>query len=91
MVFRQQRSSLAGLALTEDCGIYHLKVSVIGGEQCPAYFYLHILNRTVTDKDPARYAARKSLGLKVCSHFFLIFIAHEEDLVQFIYTKPTVC
>lgn len=53
MVFRRETSSLAGLALTEDCGIYHLKVFVIG-EQHAAYFYLHILNRTVTDKDSAR-------------------------------------
>ncbi|KAL7371130.1 hypothetical protein ABVT39_019778 [Epinephelus coioides] len=53
MVFRQQISTLAGLALTEDCGIYHLKVSDIE-EQCAAYFCLHILNRTLTDKDQAR-------------------------------------
>nr|XP_008301174.1 PREDICTED: uncharacterized protein LOC103373134 [Stegastes partitus] len=53
IVFRQQTSSLAGLALTEDCGIYHLEVSITG-ERCTAHFYLHILNRTVTDKNPQR-------------------------------------
>ncbi|XP_044041411.1 uncharacterized protein LOC122870992 isoform X2 [Siniperca chuatsi] len=61
MVFWRQTSCLAGLALTEDCGIYHFKVSVIG-EQRAAYFYLHILNRTVADKNPARNTLSCSQG-----------------------------
>ncbi|XP_069012854.1 uncharacterized protein [Embiotoca jacksoni] len=51
MAFERQTSSLAGLALAEECGIFHLKVSVTG-KKCTAHFYLHILNVTVTNKDP---------------------------------------
>uniref|UniRef100_A0A3Q1F3U5 Uncharacterized LOC110967438 n=1 Tax=Acanthochromis polyacanthus TaxID=80966 RepID=A0A3Q1F3U5_9TELE len=53
MVFRKQSNRLAGLALTEDCGIYRLKVSVTG-ERCTAHFHLHILNRTGTNRNPVR-------------------------------------
>ncbi|XP_050933828.1 uncharacterized protein LOC127138954 [Lates calcarifer] len=61
MVFGQQSRSLSGLALTEDCGIYHLTVSVTG-EKCAAFFYLNILNKTLTDKDPARESLSCSEG-----------------------------
>ncbi|KAM7367084.1 hypothetical protein PAMP_015009 [Pampus punctatissimus] len=61
MVFGHQTSSLAGLALAEDCGIYHLKV-FLSSKDCAIYFYLHILNGTVTDKDPARDALSCSKG-----------------------------
>ncbi|GLD63064.1 uncharacterized protein AKAME5_001471700 [Lates japonicus] len=61
MVFGQQSLSLVGLALTEDCGIYHLTVSVTG-EKCAAFFYLNILNKTLTDKDPARESLSCSEG-----------------------------
>lgn len=49
IVFQQQTHSLAGLALFKDCGTYQLKVSNTE-EQCVGQFYLHILNRMVTDK-----------------------------------------
>ncbi|XP_028287065.1 uncharacterized protein LOC114452117 isoform X2 [Parambassis ranga] len=49
MVFQQQTHSLAGLALPVDCGTYQLKVSNTE-EDCVGHFYLHILNRMVTDE-----------------------------------------
>ncbi|KAG7496234.1 zinc finger protein 768-like [Solea senegalensis] len=53
MVFKQQSHTLAGLALLEDCGMYHLKVSVTV-EQCVGHFYLHILNKTMSGESQAR-------------------------------------
>nr|XP_019947919.1 PREDICTED: uncharacterized protein LOC109632858 isoform X1 [Paralichthys olivaceus]XP_019947920.1 PREDICTED: uncharacterized protein LOC109632858 isoform X1 [Paralichthys olivaceus] len=61
MMFERQSNTLAGLALTEDCGIYRLKVSVTG-EMCAECFYLHIRNKPMTDRDPARYILPCSEG-----------------------------
>eukprot|EP00064_Thunnus_orientalis_P007596 superscaffoldBa00000854_g7618 len=88
MVFRHQTSSLAGLALAEDCGIYRLKVFVTS-EECATYFYLHILNGTMTDKDPARpHSIYPSLPLTLATSTLTHEAVDRESLATRLTLRP---